>query len=229
MAQYVYDASLYPDGTTLADLGVPNGHLFIVYAVGSTGRKYWRMNAFMLSADMELLPDFYTDFDILLLCNLTPAENGTTFLNTRIKVDGSYVGYHMYVDTAPITYAGNLNTTKNTAPSNLVAGKAMATRFTFDSSQNMTVKVWTADVDGLEAAEPVTTNIEGTTNVIDSQKPLLWYEDSSPFRRPTSYTTISVGTDGDAAPYPQSGQTVSAPSGLTVSNITDAAADVDWI
>lgn len=232
MAQFVYHADLYPVGTTLTDLGgVDGGGDFIVTEFGSTGRKYWRMESVSTANRHSTLfgGATFTDIEFLLLSNNAGTEfgNSTGDHCANIYIDWFTFGWLYFnssLQPSPVTAFNVITQTKNLALSGYSQSLTFAARIALTNSTNVTAKLWQSAIDAIEANEPASTTYEGTLNTPTAIAAKIGSFGGSP----GGYTTISIGTDGDAAPYPQTGQTVTTPSNLSVANVTDVSADVDW-
>ena len=239
MAKYVYDAKKYPDGTLLSQLDWVNTDTpvldFVVTSIGATGRKYWMETTTPTNGAMTT-PVTYMQFELLSLVDCTRAEAGNPTNHGFSSSYGDNVGAtdpnpiflaKAYVNSANAmtyqiaTFVGT--TTSNGDPTGLSVTKAIGVRLSFNATSRVhKLKAWAADIGGLEAAEPVAWNTEiaGGKNIASAI--------STSNVTSGRFTSISIGTDGDTAPYPEDGFTLTSPSTPIISGITPTTANVDW-
>lgn len=233
MAQYVYDANKYPVGTKLADLGcTPYGaNEYVVTEIGATGRKRWVTNGVNWTNFNQAV--LQTDnLNVLLICDFTPAEVSLTTANLVLYPFSANTS-NKGLSSFGVTVASNgtptkvipnglqiSSTQKDTALSGFSAANVTAIRG-FSNGTSFKSKAWQATQGGLQAAEPATWDYEATLTITRSAS--SWITTDAP-----QFTAICIGTAGDAAPYPNPSQTVTTPSGLTISNITSSSADASW-
>jgi len=243
MAQYVFDASKYPNGTLLSELDWVNTDNpvldYTVTEIGATGRKYWKETITTLASCMTM-PDEYTEYEVLALLDCTRTEQGNPTYHglpisygnavgasspdTFFRAD-AYVNSGNSLTFAFTSFSGTLVT--NTAPTGFLTTKAIASRISFNSTTgNHKFRTWAAAVGGLEAAEPGTWNGEYTGGLSIARAPATPRNLGNPTYT-SRFTSISIGTDGDAAPYPDNSVVVTAPT-LTMSNITATTATASW-
>lgn len=248
MAQYVFDASKYPNGTLISELEFWKSLSdpladYVVTEIGTTGRKYWKETDTSASKSMTSETTL-SDYEILLLMDYTKAEcigssyhgflhcfytfeggtNAPIFSRVQATLDDS--------NTLSYNFAKPFSTnafTVNDTPTGLLITKAMGFRFQLSNLENLKARIWAADVGGLEAAEPVAWGAEVD---LGQASPVPSY-----YNTPTStgspiqsrFSSISIGTDGDPAPYPNPSVVIAAaPSAPTVMNTSPTTATVDW-
>jgi hypothetical protein len=242
MAKIVLHADSYPVGTDLRDLFPSSATApILVTEIGATGRYYWRYATGANSLAFPAIGEEAPQYDLLLLSDMTATEVGASNIQRRMglrfpgwsgfNINSVYEYGILFTDasTTSIIHNNTDTITTDTNPTPIPDTYAAALRFSFTGGDTVKMKAWGSVLGGLEAAEPASYVYEATTpNAIMDRAPAPTFLSASSFDRPVAYTTISLGTDGDLAPYPDPTQVVTAPTGLTVSNITATSADVDW-
>jgi len=244
MAQVVYHSDNYPVGTELTDLDFTkvSGTSSYVQEI-SSGRNFYEGSGSSFSPGAyRKTYDGETQIEILFLANFTPGELGrsygykysagvgdnVTFTYNRngsdSELQNEFVGvtYDSYTYTPPATAIPSIT-------------KAFGMRLQYNSTTRaLKARTWGAAVDGLEAAEPAIWHHDGIADAGSAgtawaQVQLLAQVDGFTLLGASGdFTTLSIGTAGDAAAYPSVSQTVTTPSTPVLSNITDTTADVDW-
>lgn len=240
MAQYVFDANKYPNGTLLSALDWRNvfasGLDFAVTEIGATGRKYWRWIQSATSINQQsTMAQNETDFELLFLSDFTLAEANVSTHGFRVKVGVPIGGAESTLyptatasvnssDTLAFSSYNPFSSFTTIAPTGWVASKAIGCRAQYINSGN-TVKFrfWQADIGNLQIDETSIWNVEGAWTSPTAAPPTT----------PTSldysaFSCISVGTAGDPAPYPDPSIIITSPTNLSVSNITETSADIAW-
>lgn len=242
MAKLVLHASMYAVGTDLRDIvNDATTSSVLVAEIGATGRRYWNYASGSNSLAFPAIGEEATQYDLLLLSDMTASEVGAPNIQRKMglrfpgwsgfNINNLYEYGVTFTNSSTTTIAHNNNDTitTDTNPTPIPDTYAAALRFTFTGGDTVKMKAWGSDVGGLEAAEPASYVYEATTpSAVMARAPAPTFMGASSFERPVRYTTISLGTDGDLAPYPDPNQTVNTPTGLAVSNITASSADVDW-
>jgi len=243
MAQVVYSAANYPLGTSLEDLGFVrlSASTFtaehVVGEITAGGTKYFEAvegaSGISATGNQTFTFDPATDeVDILVVCNFTMTDlshasgfkvqfDGASGATAAFTIDGSDV-----ITQTEWVIPGTFSTTGSNAIATDIptTGKAFAARYHYNSTtQEAKVRYWGAAVDGLEAAEPAIWHLTGTTSSSLTPRILMSIQSSS-----GDFSSLSYGTDGDLATFPSLTEVVTTPTNLTVSNVTDTTADVDW-
>jgi hypothetical protein len=248
MAQYIFDASKYPNGTLISELewwkSLYNPLAdYEVVEIGSTGRKYWQEVATTTSKSMTSQTT-YTDYEILLLKDFVKSENvgatyhgyGFTYFTaeggTNVPIFSKVEAILDNANSLSYTVSKPLSTndyTKNDPPTGLLNTQAMGMRFQLSNLENIKVRTWAANVGALETDEPAVWDCEVD---LGQASPVASYL-ATPYTAGTGYQSrfscISVGTDGDTAQYPNPSVVLAAtPSAPTVTNMSATTATVDW-
>lgn len=242
MAQYVYDASKYPNGTLLSQLDWVSTASpvmdYIVTEIGATGRKFWKGTQSTTLASMTL-SDTQSDYEILALLDATRIEQGSPAYH------GIYIGFGQSVgspsaDTFFQTYAyvasnnslsyvftpGFGTKSSDVAPTGLSTTKAVGCRFRLGGGgASIQCRYWAANVGELEAAEPVTWGSVGDNG--SNYVPKVIATPRNITTSISAFTSISIGTNGDSAPYPDPSVTLTVPS-PSISNVTATTATANW-
>lgn len=244
MAQYVFDASKYPNGTLLSSLDWFKGYTnpvmdFEVKEIGATGRKYWENTTTPAPTYNMVSQSAVTDYEILILLDHTnaevgsPANHGFLFCYSEPATGYSSL-FHRYTNyinssNALVTEIGvgisGGTTTTNTAPTGLLKTKAMGMRFTYASSgASVKGRVWAADVGTLQTNEPSTWNFEGSIETRTANPATV----SNFANAKSRFSVISLGIGvGISAPYPDPSVTLTQKT-VTISNIADTTATASW-
>lgn len=247
MAKYVFDARKYPTGTLLSELGWwenAAGGDFICAIKGAD--KYWRSttvvaNTFMTSKNL------HTAYDILIgregasdRFDATSGPNLTYHGNRLFPViteTGGGIPAFKYIDaytniggTYVQTVAG-LTTTKDDNGYNLNTAET-ATRLRVNADGTFSHRIWFPPFTGpytLVASEPATWDVEGSTGLAANTPfavvtPAIF---NTAATDAAAFTFITVGTDGDEAPWPDEALVLTPPT-VQVTNVTGTTADVSW-
>jgi len=253
MGQHSFPADSYPVGTLLSSLGWTGAGSpvseFTVIEYLATGRKYWQQTAGPATNNLGAPTYKRThggmyfdassgDCEILLLTNFTGAELGAVAMgfcasvHDAASIFGPTAVTLVNKDTGVFSGFGYNNAGHTTpATTDGLIGKPAALRITEQTGTNYTVSMWTAEMDGLEAAEAGSSQVVQTGSSSDQSGTLVgidsndWTSEVSQFW----YSHIGVGTDGEAAPYPQPAQTVITPVPSPVTNIQANQADLSWV
>lgn len=238
MAQVVYSASNYPLGTSLEDLGFTRlspGIFSAEHAVNEItvgGTKYFESTGGTTGNQTFTFDPATDEVDILIVCNFTMTDlshasgfkvqfDGANGTACAFTINGSDV-----ITQTDWVIPGTFSTTGSNAIATDIptTSKAFAARYHYNSTtQEAKVRYWGAAVDGLEAVEPAIWHLTGTTSSSLTPRILMSIQSSS-----GDFSSLSYGTDGDLATFPSLTEVVTTPTNLTVSNVTDTTADVDW-
>lgn len=242
MAQFVFDANKYANGTLLSQLDWVSGFTpavdYIVTEIGATGRKYWNVTTTTL-IQYATMPDSVTDYELLLLSDFTLAEAGGSMHGFELffavaaadstTTSKPFVRAFVNGSNAIAYFAGSglvSTLSTDTAPTSWLASRAVACRHQYvTSGSTFRVRFWQAELTGLQAAEPGTWNVVGSMDTpvaAAAPTPRIYSGVVSRF------SVISIGTAGDVAPYPNAALTVTTPPTPAASNITATTADIDW-
>lgn len=244
MGQYVFEASKYPVGTKLTELGWakqtlgPGVGVPEVYEY-ATGRFAWR-NPTLENKAFYYLDDMPDQFEMLLLRDFTANELGHTYTGSfaRIEDSGSTFSVAQFryllkasddseIKSVPDFSGQGGNTTKDIFPPTLDHDLATGMRIKMGVGLDLKAWVWGGAVGALEAAEPVDTVFEGNRGTRNASKKVLAHPVNAS-TTPWMYSTISIGTDGDVAPYTAPALTVATPNAPTITNITGNSATVNF-
>lgn len=243
MAQIVYLANNYPVGTELTDLEFTkvSGTSSYIQEI-SAGRNYFQGQGTFTTGIYEKDFSSTTEIELLYLVNLTISELGRTegyrftagvadaltFFYRRDDLDAEVQNNFPTATFDSYTY-----TPPDTALPSIT--KAFAMRIYYNQTTRvLKARVWGAAVDSLETDEPAVWHHDGIVSAGDATaclaeiRTLAVMDGITPVEIGGDFTSLSIGTDGDAATFPSLTQTVTTPSAPVVSNITDTTADVSW-
>ena len=248
MAKFFFDPVAYADDTDIKTLGWASNKSLLAKTVN--GIRVWQADAptFIFaqiprSFYFEALGDLNA-FDILVIQNFGVSVHADPLLINPMLGAGIANGSFGFCSHFK-NFSGTATSQANgvTAPpvgtnivTNSIAGGldstlATAVRASFDGT-DFQVKAWQAPVDQLEANEASATVVYSeTTNpaftIGGVAKPFLAYQEVA--NKAFSCTGVGIGTDGDLAPFVDvPPPVITAPTNLTVSNITSNSADLDW-
>lgn len=240
MAQYYFDASQYPVGTTLASFGFTEqfGGAIQVEEI-TTGVFAWRVtNHGALAADATFTdPGLTSGTDLLLIKNYVHGNegsfsiaecnivNGSNKYTLKYQYNGTNTTFTKTKSVGGVTVFDNVVT--DTAPSAHNASQAFAARFNHTGAK-VRARWWQAAVDGLVAAEPGTWQFDADDDDMLTSQAKVYF---NPIAAPGgAYSVIAIGTAGDSAPTSAPPDPfVATPTSLSVSNIQSTSADLDWV
>ncbi len=247
MAKFFFDPAAYADETDIRTLGwqAPIGF----FARTVNGIRVWKENAPTFVFGTVPKNVYFNAlgpigaFDILLIQNFGVSVHADPQLINPMLGAGLFnedplrsEALHFETFSDVPTYNPNSTYPASNIVTNSIAGGldstvATAVRASFDGT-TWQVKAWQAPVDQLEANESSATIVHTETvnaGFLADGKVMP----SFTFRPKTNFglslSSISVGTDGDLAPFVDvPPPVITAPTNLTVSNITSNSADLDW-
>jgi len=249
MAQYVFDARKYPVGTLLSDLGWwenDAGGDFIVTA-GGIAADYWRSTE-LVSSSFMTSKAMYTSYEVLLVrtdqatryqyvANQILTKHGFRYYPTITQTGGgipssSYLNGYMDGGSYVQGTVG-LGTTKDVDPGTTAEAIPMASRIKVQTDGTYAQRTWFVTfafpIESAEDQEPTDWNIEGSTGLaVDTPFAVVTPSTTGAAGTESSaFTYISVGTDGDVAPYPDE-DLVLTPPVVQVNDVTGTSATVSW-
>ena len=247
MAQYVFDARKYPVGTLLSDLGWwinDAGHDFEVVPYWQ-GANYWRATNLSVNSLMTS-KTLHTEYEVLVVCRdkksgyrPIPTKHGFKYHPTVTQVGGvipdmSYLeAYQRGYNYTQQDVSYLITITKNDEPAETSESLPISTRVKVQADGTFAQKIWFKPYDdwspSVEASEPVDWNVEGTTG-LPANTPFAVTTPSTFGAANTDaamFTYISVGTDGDVAPYPDVSLVLTTPT-VQVTDVMGTSATVSW-